>query len=106
MNITPHKLFSRKCNDCTSWSMDKEPLLSTKVSENLSDFNTDGQHQLPVRKAEFEELEQAICHCHQKLKEGEWSSSEASIYLSMYGINNKLQESVVTNGEMITTYPK
>ena len=79
--------------------MDNQHLLSTDVPQKFHDHNTNTDKRLPVRKSRFSELQKALMFCYHKLKRGEWSSAEGSIYLSMYGINNKLQSSIIINGE-------
>ena len=91
--------FSTSCDVCTCWSMDNQHLLSTDVPQKIYDHNTNTDKRLPVRKSRFSELQKALMFCYHKLKRGEWSSAEGSIYLSMYGINNKLQSSIIINGE-------
>ena len=79
--------------------MDGNDLLSSKIPEKLHDENTTCDNNIPVRQSDFMVLHNASMYCYQKIKNGEWSSSESSLYLSMYGINSKLQSSILTNGE-------
>ena len=93
----PKSVFSSNCNSCTQWNMDNEPLLSSPISPLLNDFNTTNDNLLPARTAEFSTLEKAAFHCYEKVRQGEWSYSQGTRYLSIYGINVKLQSSIMNN---------
>ena len=86
--------FVTECSVCTSRSMDNEKLLNSNISSKYVDSHTLYNNQIPVRTSDFSILKEAVTYTHQKLKDGEWIPSEATIYLSIYGINSKLQSSI------------
>ena len=96
--------FSNRCEKCTCWSMDENSLLHATIPTKFHDFMTVDGTKLPVMKIDFNLLRNAITHCYNQLKDGDWSNNDAANYLSMYGINSKLQESIITKGlnEFIT----
>ena len=99
VSMKPTNIFSTTCDKCTSWSMKNNVLLSTTVPDKLKDSNTNSDNQLGVRTSDFTTLKNAFKFCYEKMKNGEWSSSESSLYMSMYGINPKLQTSLINNAE-------
>ena len=99
--------FSNTCKNCTCWCMNENSLLHSKIPTKLHDFMTVDNTKVPVRKIDLNLLQNVITHCYNQLKNGEWSNNDASNYLSIYGINSKLQESIIMKGlneYIINTY--
>ena len=90
--------FSKRCEKCTCWCMNDTSLLHSSIPTKFHDFMTVDNTKVPVRKIDFSLLKNAIMHCYNQLKNGIWSNNDASSYLSIYGINSKLQESIIMKG--------
>ena len=98
LHSNPTSLFNTKCTVCSCWNMNNEKLLNSTIPSKFVDCNTIENNQIPARTSDFSNLKCAVLHTYQKLKIGDWTSAEATIYLSMYGINSKLQSSIIVNG--------
>ena len=64
LHHNPTSLFATECTVCSSWNMDNEKLLNSKISSKFVDSNTIDNDKIPARTSDFSNLKIAVSHTH------------------------------------------